>query len=105
MVKKLHESGGSSLKPHGVLDRLDRPTFLAMDYSLLNTLVTRQLMLGQSAVIDCLINDDIAVQWHDNVARYDSPRTQEGEPRQGFAERTGEPLLLDAPRPVELCGE
>jgi predicted kinase len=61
-----------ALKPHGVLDRLDRPTFLAMDYSLLNTLVTRQLMLGQSAVIDCLVNDDIALQWHDNAARYNS---------------------------------
>jgi predicted kinase len=59
-----------ALKPYGVLDRLDRPTYLAMYYNLLNTLVTRQLMLGQSAVVDCLINDDVAARWHDNAARH-----------------------------------
>lgn len=59
-----------ALKPHGVLDHLDRPTHLAMYYNLLNTLVTRQLILGQSAVVDCLINDGIAAQWHDNSARH-----------------------------------
>jgi hypothetical protein len=59
-----------ALKPYGVLDLLDRPTYLTMYYNLLHTLVTRQLKLGQSAVLDCLINDDIAAQWHDDVARY-----------------------------------
>ena|SRR5689334_18290093 len=59
-----------ALKPHGVLKALDRQTYLAMYYNLLNTLVARQLMLGQSAVVDCLINDDIAIRWHDNAAPY-----------------------------------
>lgn len=61
-----------ALKPYKVLDHLDRSTYLAMYYNLLNTLVTRQLMLGQSAVVDCLINDDVAARWHDNAARYDA---------------------------------
>ena len=52
-----------ALKPHGVLTGLDHPTFLAMYYNLLETLVTRQLILGQSAVIDCLVNDEIATRW------------------------------------------
>lgn len=39
------------------------PTFLAMYYNLLETLVTRQLILGQSAVVDCLVNDEIATRW------------------------------------------
>lgn len=54
-----------ALKPHGVLNGLDRPTFLAMYYDLLGTLVTRQLMLGQSAVVDCLVDDSIAGRWQD----------------------------------------
>lgn len=59
-----------ALKPYGTLDRLDRPTYLAMYYNLLHTLITRQLTLDQSAVLDCLINDDVAARWHDAVARY-----------------------------------
>ena len=59
-----------ALKPYGVLAGLDRPTYLAMYYNLLNTLVTRQLLLGQSAVLDCLINDDIAARWHEDTARH-----------------------------------
>jgi hypothetical protein len=34
-----------------------------MYYNLLETLVTRQLILGQSAVVDCLVNDEIATRW------------------------------------------
>jgi predicted kinase len=60
----------AALKPYGLLDRLDRPTYLAMYYKLLHTLITRQLILGQSAVVDCLINDDIAGRWREDVARY-----------------------------------
>jgi predicted kinase len=59
-----------ALKPYGALDHLDRPTYLAMYYNLLNTLVTRQLILNQSAIVDCLINDEVATRWRDNAARY-----------------------------------
>lgn len=61
-----------ALKPHGVLTGLERPTFLAMYYDLLATLMTRQLMLGQSAVMDCLINDELADRWHQLAQRYDA---------------------------------
>jgi predicted kinase len=61
-----------ALKPHGVLTGLDRPTFLAMYYNLLETLMTRQLMLGQSAVVDCLVNDEIATRWQQLADQYDA---------------------------------
>lgn len=59
-----------ALRPHGVLGGLDRPTFLAMYYDLLGTLIERQLMLGQSAIVDCLINEEIAERWGQLAARY-----------------------------------
>jgi len=52
-----------SLKPHGVLYDLDRSTYLALFYGLTETLVVRQLMLGQSAITDCPIDDGIARRW------------------------------------------
>ncbi|MDX6279230.1 MAG: hypothetical protein QOH03_301 [Kribbellaceae bacterium] len=52
-----------ALKPHGLLTGLDRPTLLAAYYDLLSTLATRQLTLGQSAVLDCLISNEIATRW------------------------------------------
>lgn len=57
-----------ALTPHGVLRGLDRPTFLAMYYDLLGTLIRRQLMLGQSAIVDCLVTDDIAERWNELAA-------------------------------------
>ncbi|MDX6264625.1 MAG: hypothetical protein QOH84_6313 [Kribbellaceae bacterium] len=59
-----------ALKPHGLLAGLDRPTLLAAYYELLGTLATRQLMLGQSAVMDCLINDAIATRWQRLAERH-----------------------------------
>jgi predicted kinase len=59
-----------ALKPHGVLNGLERSTFLAMYYDLLATLMNRQLMLGQSAVMDCLINDDLADRWSKSARQY-----------------------------------
>lgn len=38
-----------------MLDKLDRSGFLAAWLGLLRTLVTRQLMLGQDAVVDDLL--------------------------------------------------
>src|SRR5882757_3919715 len=61
-----------ALKPHGVLTGLDRPTFLAMYYDLLATLLNRQLMLGQSAVMDCLVNDELAERWQQSALQYDA---------------------------------
>ena len=59
-----------ALKPHGVLAALDRPTFLAMYYDLLATLMSRQLMLGQSVVMDCLLNDDLAESWQQTAQQH-----------------------------------
>jgi predicted kinase len=61
-----------ALKPHGVLTGLERPAFLAMYYDLLATLMNRQLMLGQSAVLDCLINDELADRWSESARQYDA---------------------------------
>ncbi len=61
-----------ALKPHGVLTGLSRPTFLAMYYDLLETLIKRQLMLGQSAIVDGLIDDLVAERWQKTAAEYDA---------------------------------
>ncbi len=52
-----------ALQPHGVLAGLGRAEFLAMYYGLLQTLVRRQLMLGQSAIVDCLVDDATVAGW------------------------------------------
>jgi len=61
-----------ALKPHGLLSGLDRPTLLAAYYDLLTTLATRQLMLGQSAVMDCLVNDEVAGRWKELADQYEA---------------------------------
>ncbi|MFF0340369.1 AAA family ATPase [Kribbella sp. NPDC004875] len=61
-----------ALRPHGVLGGLDRPTFLAMYYDLLGTLIKRQLMLGQSAIVDCLVSEEVAARWEALAAEYGS---------------------------------
>lgn len=52
-----------SLKPHGIFKDMDRSTYLALHKGLIETLVVRQLILGQSAITDCLIDDEIAAGW------------------------------------------
>lgn len=59
-----------ALAPHGVLGGLDRATFLAMYYDLLGTLVRRQFMVGQSAIVDCLVSEEIAQRWEKLAAEY-----------------------------------
>ena len=61
-----------ALRPHGLLSGLDRPTLLAAYYDLLTTLATRQLMLGQSAVMDCLVNDEVAGRWKELADQYEA---------------------------------
>ncbi len=52
-----------ALAPHGVLTGLDRATYRRVYSDLLATLVTRQLLLGQSAVVDCLADDALLERW------------------------------------------
>ncbi len=58
------------LKPaHAALAKLDRSEYLAAWFGLLRTLVTRQLMLGQDAVVDDLVvSEDQAVAWREAAA-------------------------------------
>jgi len=52
-----------ALAPYGVLNDLPRPTSLALYRNLLGTLMTRQLLLRQSAILDCIIDDETADLW------------------------------------------
>jgi predicted kinase len=61
-----------AIKPSGALASLDRPTFKEMYYRLLRTLITRQLMLGQSAVLDCLVTDAVVSDWREHVQEFDT---------------------------------
>lgn len=54
-----------ALAPTKVLDDVARPTVMQVYYGLLSTLLTRQLMLGQSAVLACLLDDATAEHWAD----------------------------------------
>jgi hypothetical protein len=59
------------LKPaHRALSTLDRAEYLAACNSLLETLITRQLMLGQSAVVDDIVRDSEVRQWRTAVDRF-----------------------------------
>lgn len=60
------------LAPHGVLTGLDRASSLAIYHGLLDRLVTRQLMLGQSAVVDCVITDALITDWTENAVRFNA---------------------------------
>jgi predicted kinase len=61
-----------ALKPFGVLAGLDRQTSLDLYYRLLHTLTARQLMLGQSAVLDCLVTDANVAAWRQQAAEFDA---------------------------------
>jgi predicted kinase len=52
-----------ALAPHGVLSGLDRKTYLQVYADLLGTLITGQVLLGQSAVVDCLVADPVLDRW------------------------------------------
>jgi predicted kinase len=59
------------LKPaHAALSKLDRSEYVAAWFGLLRTLVTRQLMLGQDAVVDDLVNESQVVAWHGTAASF-----------------------------------
>ncbi|TDE92672.1 hypothetical protein EXU48_14160 [Occultella glacieicola] len=53
-----------SLKPAAAqLAQLGREAYSRLYHSVLGGLLTRQLLLGQSAVLDCLVTDDVADHW------------------------------------------
>lgn len=59
------------LKPaHAALAKLDRSEYVAAWFGLLRTLVTRQLMLGQDAVVDDLVSEDQVAAWRETAARF-----------------------------------
>lgn len=62
-----------ALKPAAkALAQLIRQTSLDLDRSLPRSLITRQLILGQSAVVDCLVTDDTVGQWQGVAEQYDA---------------------------------
>jgi predicted kinase len=59
------------LKPaHAALARLDRSAYVAAWFGLLRTLVTRQLMLGQSAIVDDVVGDGQEVLWRETADQF-----------------------------------
>ena len=60
----------AALKPYGVLGGLDRESYLSLYHDLIERLLTRQLMLGQSAVVDGIVSDAVAARWNDLVDHY-----------------------------------
>jgi predicted kinase len=59
------------LKPaHAALGQLDRPQYLAAWFGLLQTLVIRQLMLDQSAVVDDVVSDGQFVLWRETTDQF-----------------------------------
>jgi len=57
-----------ALKPaHSALGNLERSDFVAAWFGLLRTLVTRQLMLGQSAVVDDIVSEGQLEQWRETA--------------------------------------
>jgi predicted kinase len=52
------------------LAKFDRSEYLAARSRLLETLIVRQLMLGQDAVVDALASESQVAAWHDAVAGF-----------------------------------
>ena len=59
------------LKPaHAALGQLDRADYAAAWFGLLRTLVTRQLMLDQSAVVDDMVSDSDFGLWRETAEHF-----------------------------------
>ena len=56
-----------ALKPFGVLSNLELADSLELYHRLLWTLASRQLMLEQSALMDCIVDDARAAQWREQA--------------------------------------
>lgn len=59
-----------ALRPYGVFAEMGRHAFLGIYHNLLDALIARQLALGQSAVVDCLVTDRIADHWARRARRH-----------------------------------
>jgi predicted kinase len=60
-----------ALKPaHRAIASLSRADYLAAWSSLLHTLVTRQLMFGQNAIVDTIVTEAELAQWGELAAGY-----------------------------------
>jgi predicted kinase len=60
-----------ALKPaHAALASLERSEYAAAWFLLLRTLVTRQLMLGQSAVVDDVVSESEFPLWRETAVRF-----------------------------------
>jgi len=71
-----------ALAPSGVFASIDRATYMKLYHRLLWTLASRQLMLDQSAVMDCLVTDELAKEWGEqaeSLAGRQPPRRGEDE--------------------------
>jgi predicted kinase len=55
---------------HAALGRLDRADYVAAWFGLLRTLVTRQLMLDQSAVVDDIVSDSDLALWRETAEHF-----------------------------------
>jgi predicted kinase len=62
-----------ALKPAArVLVNLDRETYLQLYHSLLRSLIHRQLILRQSALVDCVVPDAVLADWRQLAAEHDA---------------------------------
>lgn len=61
-----------ALKPYRVFDGMDPETYGALYTGLVESLVVRQLMLGQSAITDSVIDDGTAERWNRLAAEHDA---------------------------------
>lgn len=61
---------GALKSAHQVLGQLDREAYLNMHYGLLETLMTRQLMFGQAAIVDGVVDDVVLERWQEVVTGY-----------------------------------
>lgn len=59
-----------ALAPHGVLTGLHREALVSVHDSLLTSLVTRQLLCGQDAIVDCMATDALAERWRSLVEEH-----------------------------------
>ena len=50
-----------------VLDELTRDEYLELYRSLLQSLITRQALLGQSSIVDCVVTDETLSRWRAEV--------------------------------------
>lgn len=62
-----------ALKPAArALAALDRDTYLQVYRGLLRSLIARQLILGQSAIVDCVVPDVVLTEWRELAEEHEA---------------------------------